>query len=332
MVRVAINGFGRIGRMVVRAGIHRDDIEFVACNDLTDKKTLTHLFKHDSSQGTFQGDVFETERGISINGKELLVLAEKNPEQLPWNDLGVDVVVESTGRFVTAEQMNAHLVAGAKKVLLSAPAKGEGVKTIVLGVNEHEYNPDEHHLLSNASCTTNCLAPLVKVLDDNYGIKRGYMTTIHAYTGDQRLLDAPHKDLRRARNAATNIVPTSTGAAKAVGLVLPHLAGKLDGIAIRVPVPVGSVTDFVCELSKDVTKEEINWLMQEVATHHLHSIIAYSEAPLVSSDIVGNSHSSIFDASLTFAQGNLVKIVSWYDNEWGYSNRICDFIAKLLNR
>jgi glyceraldehyde 3-phosphate dehydrogenase len=330
MVRVAINGFGRIGRMVVRAGIHRDDIEFVACNDLTDKKTLTHLFKHDSSQGAFKGDVFETERGISINGKELLVLAEKDPAHLPWNDLAIDVVVEATGRFVTAEQMNAHLVAGAKKVLLSAPAKGEGVKTIVLGVNEHEYNPSEHHLLSNASCTTNCLAPLVKVLDDNYGIKRGYMTTIHAYTGDQRLLDAPHRDLRRARNAATNIVPTSTGAAKAVGLVLPHLAGKLDGIAVRVPVPVGSVTDFVCELSKDVTKEEINWLIREVAQHHLHSIIEYSEAPLVSSDIVGNPHSSIFDASLTFAQGNMVKVVSWYDNEWGYSNRICDLIAKLL--
>ncbi|MCF7798647.1 type I glyceraldehyde-3-phosphate dehydrogenase [Candidatus Woesearchaeota archaeon] len=332
MVRVAINGFGRIGRMVVRAGITRDDIEFVACNDLTDKKTLAHLFKHDSSQGKFSGDVHETEQGISINGKEILVFAEKNPSQLPWGELNIDVVIESTGIFRTKEQMQLHVQAGAKKVMLSAPAKGEEVKTFVLGVNEHEYNSKTDNFVSNASCTTNCLAPLVKVLDDNFGVKKGYMTTIHAYTGDQRLLDAPHTDLRRARSAAANIIPTSTGAAIAVGKVMPHLAGKLDGIAIRVPVSVGSVTDFVCELSKETSKEEINWLMAEVAQHHLHSIVEYSEAPLVSSDIVGNPHSSIFDSSLTFVNGTMVKIVSWYDNEWGYSNRVCDFVAQMMRQ
>jgi len=330
MVRVAINGFGRIGRMVVRAGIAREDIEFVACNDLTDKKTLAHLFKHDSSQGTFSGAVHETEKGISINGKELLIFSERDPTKLPWGELGIDVVVESTGIFRTKEQMELHIQAGAKKVMLSAPAKGEGVKTIVLGVNEHDYDKEKHHLVSNASCTTNCLAPLVKVLDDNFGVERGYMTTIHAYTGDQRLLDAPQSDLRRARSAAINIIPTTTGAAIAVGKVIPHLAGKLDGIAIRVPVPVGSVTDFVCELKKETTKEEINWLISEVSKYHMSSIVQYSEEPLVSSDIVGNSHSSIFDASLTFAKGNMVKIVSWYDNEWGYSNRVCDFVAMMM--
>ncbi len=329
MVRVAINGFGRIGRMVVRAGINRDDIEFIACNDLTDKKTLAHLFKHDSIHGTFSEDVHETEQGISIAGKEILVLAERDPAKLPWKKLDIDVVIESTGFFRTKEKMELHLQAGAKKVMLSAPAKGDGVKTFVLGVNEHEYDPKKHHLVSNASCTTNCLAPIVKVLDDNFGVKRGYMTTVHAFTGDQRLVDAPHPDLRRARAAAINIVPTSTGAAIAVGKVIPHLAGKLNGIALRVPVPDGSITDFVCELERETTKEEINWLMKEVSKHHLRGILEYSEEPLVSTDIIGNAHSSIFDAGLTFVQGNMVKVVSWYDNEWGYSNRICDFITKM---
>ncbi len=331
MVRIAINGFGRIGRMVLRAGLQHDDLEFVACNDLTDKETLAHLFKHDSSHGIFQGNVHVTERGIMIDGKELLVFAQRDPETLPWKDLGIDVVIESTGFFTNEEGMKKHLRAGAKKVLLSAPGKGDGIKTIVLGVNEHEYDSATHHLVSNASCTTNCLAPLAKVLDDNFGIRRGYMTTVHAYTGDQRLLDAPHSDLRRARSAATNIVPTSTGAAKAVGLVLPHLAGKLDGIAVRVPVPDGSLTDFVVELNRDVTLEEVTSLLKNVSEHHLKGILEYREDPLVSTDIIGNPHSSIFDSKLTFVQGNMVKLCSWYDNEWGYSNRVVQ-LARLLMR
>jgi len=330
MIRVAINGFGRIGRMVLRAGINNPELEFVACNDLTDKKTLAHLFKYDSVHGRFQGEVSETDKGLKINGKELLILSERNPENLPWKELNIDVVVESTGFFRTAETMGLHLKAGAKKVLLSAPARGKGVKTIVLGVNEHEYHPEIDHLVSNASCTTNCLAPIVKVLDDNFGVKRGYMTTIHSYTGDQKLVDAPHKDLRRARAAANNIVPTSTGAAKAVGEVMPHLSGKLDGIALRVPLPDGSITDFVCELNCEVTKEMINDLMKNVSNYHLKNILEYEEDPIVSSDIVGNAHSSIFDSQLTFVNGNMVKVVSWYDNEWGYSNRVCDLLPLLF--
>lgn len=330
MIRVAINGFGRIGRMVMRASLDHPEIEVIACNDLTDINTLAHLFKHDSVHGTFKGDVYKTEKGISINGKELIVYAEKDPANLPWGEIGVDVVVESTGFFLTKELASKHIQAGAKKVVISAPAKSSDVKTLVLGVNEHEYNKDTDDVVSNASCTTNCLAPLVKVLDDNFGVKRGYISTVHAYTGDQRLLDAPHRDLRRARSAAVNIVPTSTGAAKAVGLVLPHLKGKLDGIAIRVPVPDGSMTDFVCELNKEVTKEEINILMKNVSNHHLKNILEYSEEPLVSTDIIGNPHSSIFDSSMTFANGNMVKVLSWYDNEWGYSNRVCELIKLLL--
>lgn len=328
MVKVAINGFGRIGRMFMRASLDHPEIEVVACNDLTDIETLAHLFKYDSVHGKFKGLVEAHHDGISINGKFLYVYAEKDPANLPWRNLNVDVVVESTGFFLTKELAFKHIFAGARKVVLSAPAKDD-TKTIVLGVNEHEYNKDEDHIISNASCTTNCLAPIVKVLDDNFGVKRGYMTTVHAYTGDQRLVDSPHKDLRRARSAAVNVTPTSTGAAKAVGKVLPHLNGKLDGIAIRVPVPDGSVTDFVCELNKEVSKEEINNLMKNVANHHLNKILEYTEDPIVSSDIVGNSHSSIFDASLTFANGNMIKVVSWYDNEWGYSNRLCELI-KLL--
>ncbi|MBN1175107.1 type I glyceraldehyde-3-phosphate dehydrogenase [Candidatus Woesearchaeota archaeon] len=329
MVRVAINGFGRIGRMVMRASLDHPEIEVIACNDLTDINTLAHLFKYDSVHGKFKGNVEAHHDGITINGKFMYVYAEKDPANLPWKNLGIDVVVESTGFFLTKELSSKHLLAGAKKVVISAPAKDD-TKTIVLGVNEHEYNKEEDHIVSNASCTTNCLAPIVKVLDDNFGVKRGYMTTIHAYTGDQRLVDAPHRDLRRARSAAANITPTSTGAAKAVGKVLPHLNGKLDGIAIRVPVPDGSVTDFVCELNREVSKEEINHLMKNVSNHHLNKILEYTEDPIVSSDIVGNSHSSIFDASLTFANGNMVKVVSWYDNEWGYSNRVCELIKILL--
>jgi glyceraldehyde 3-phosphate dehydrogenase len=330
MVRVAINGFGRIGRMVLRAGIKHSDLEFVACNDLTDKETLAHLFKYDSTHGTYAGKVYATENGISIDGKELLVYAKRNPEELPWKELGIDIVLESTGIFRDKEGMEKHIKAGAKKVLLSAPAKGEDVKTIVLGVNEHTYDKEKDYLVSNASCTTNCLAPLVKVLDDNYGVRRGYMTTVHAYTGDQRLQDAPHRDLRRARAAAHNIVPTSTGAAKAVGLVLPHLAGKLDGIAVRVPVIDGSLTDFVVELDKEVTADQVNELMRNVSQHHLQGIIEFREDEPVSSDIIGNTHSSIFDSKMTKSTGNLLKVCSWYDNEWGYSNRAVQLLLYMF--
>ncbi|MFP4118754.1 MAG: type I glyceraldehyde-3-phosphate dehydrogenase [Candidatus Woesearchaeota archaeon] len=329
-IKVAINGFGRIGRMVYRAALQYHNIEIIACNDLTDKKTLAHLFKYDSVHGRFPGEVRVTERGISVNGNEMVVLSEKNPEKLPWNEMGVDIVVESTGLFRTKEKAEQHLKAGARKVIISAPASDENVKTFVLGVNEHEYDPANDHVISNASCTTNCLAPIVKVLDDNFGVEKGFMTTTHAYTGDQRIVDAPHKDLRRARAAARNTIPTSTGAAKAVGKVMPHLKGKLDGIAMRVPVADGSITDFVAVLKKETTTQEINELMKNVSQHHLNEVLDYTEEPLVSSDIVGNPHSSIFDAPLTFTQGNMVKVVSWYDNEWGYSNRVCDMILRML--
>jgi len=330
MIRVAINGFGRIGRMVLRAGINNPEIEFVACNDLTDKKMLAHLFKHDSVHGKFNGSVEISDKGLIINNKEILIFSERDPEQLPWKELNIDVVVESTGFFRTKETMEKHLKAGAKKVLLSAPAKGDGVKTLVLGVNEHTYDPETDDLVSNASCTTNCLAPMVKVLNDNYGIEKGLMTTVHAFTGDQRIVDAPHNDYRRARAAAVNIVPTSTGAAIAVGKVIPELDGKLDGMAMRVPVPDGSITDLVCELKRPVTKEELNELMKNVSQHHLKGILEYQEEPIVSTDIIGNPHSSIFDSQLTKVQGNMVKVVSWYDNEWGYSNRICELIPFLF--
>ena len=329
MKKVAINGFGRIGRMVLRAGINDPEIEFVACNDLTDKETLAYLFKHDSVHGTFKGEVGTYDEGLVINGKYIKIFAEKDPKQLPWGELNIDVVIESTGRFRTKELAEQHRIAGAKKVIISAPAKGDGVKTIVFGVNEHTYDSGEHHILSNASCTTNCLAPVVKVLEDNYRIRFGYMTTVHAYTGDQRLVDAPNKDVRRGRSAAANIVPTTTGAAKAVGEVIPRLKGKLDGIAIRVPVPDGSITDFVCELETTPTIEELNALMKNVANFHMKGILEYSEEPLVSTDIIDNPHSSIFDSKLTRIEGNLVKVVAWYDNEWGYSNRLIQFIKYL---
>ncbi|MEA3398907.1 MAG: type I glyceraldehyde-3-phosphate dehydrogenase [Patescibacteria group bacterium] len=327
--KIAINGFGRIGRMVIRAGIDDPNIKFVACNDLTDKKSLAYLFKYDSVHGKFKGDVDVYEEGIIINGNKIKIFAEKDPSKLPWGDLDIDVVIESTGRFRTKELAEQHIIAGAKKVILSAPPKGKGIKTIVFGVNEHTYDSLKHHIVSNASCTTNCLAPIVKILDDNYGIKFGYMTTVHAYTGNQTLVDSPSDDLRRGRSAAMNIVPTTTGAAKAVGDVIPHLKGKLDGIAIRVPVVDGSITDFVCELETLPSVEELNKLIKSVSEHHMKEVLEYQNEDIVSSDIIGNSHSSIFDSKLTRVEGNLVKVISWYDNEWGYSNRVIDLI-KLL--
>jgi len=328
MVKVAINGFGRIGRMVFKAGLDDPSIEFVAVNDLTDNETLAHLLKYDSVHGKLAKEVSFNDNAIIVDGKELKVFAERDPVNLPWASLGVDVVVESTGFFRTREKAAKHLTAGAKRVLISAPSPDADF-TIVKGVNEHEYNPEKHKIVSNASCTTNCLAPIVKVLNDNFGVKRGYMTTIHSYTGDQRLLDAPHKDLRRARCAAVNIVPTTTGAAKAVTKVIPELAGKLDGMAIRVPTPDGSITDFVCELGKETSREDLNSLFWNVANEHLKGVLEFTAEPLVSSDIVGNPASSIFDSKSTMVNGNFVKIVSWYDNEWGYSNRMIDVI-KLL--
>ncbi len=324
MIRVAINGFGRIGRMVFRAGQDKE-IEFVAINDLTDTKTLAHLLKYDSAHGKLGKEVTSDEHNLYINGKQLKVLSEKDPSNLPWKELNIDVVIESTGFFLTKEKANLHIKAGAKKVILSAPAKDKDILTIVKGVNEHDYKGEE--IVSNASCTTNCLAPLVKVLDDNFGVEKGMMTTVHAYTADQRLVDGPHSDLRRARSAAQNIVPTTTGAAKAVSQVMPHLSGKLDGIALRVPVVDGSITDFTCTLKKDVTVQQVNELFKNVASHHLKDVIEYTEDPIVSSDIVGNPHSSIFDSKCTnVIDGRLVKVVSWYDNEWGYSNRLIDLV------
>ena len=329
-IKVGINGFGRIGRMVTRAILanYKDQIEIVGVNDLTDTKTLAHLFKHDSSQGTFAGDVSVDGDTITIDDMSFKVTAERDPANLNWGDLGVDVVVESTGFFVDKDSAGKHLEAGAKKVIISAPAKG-GVKTVVLGVNDNEID-DETLIYSNASCTTNCLAPMAKVLDDNFGIVKGFMTTIHAYTGDQRILDAPHKDLRRVRAAAINIVPTSTGAARAVGLVLPHLNGKLDGGAVRVPTPTGSLTDFVCEVEKETTAEEVNAAFKAAAEGPLKGILQFSTDPLVSTDIVGNPHSNIFDSDLTKVDGKLVKVIGWYDNEAGYSARTADLITKIL--
>jgi len=330
MIKVAINGFGRIGRQVLQAGINDPEIEWVAINDLTDTKTLAHLLKYDSVHGISKYSVKSTDGGIIIAGKFIKVFAEKDPEKLPWKDLNIDVVVESTGFFTDREGALKHLKAGAKKVLISAPAKGVDI-TLVKGVNEHLYNKDKHHIISNASCTTNCLAPLVKVLNDNFGVVHGFMTTVHAYTADQRLVDAPHKDLRRARSAAVSTVPTTTGAAKTVAEVIPELRGKLDGLALRVPVPDGSITDFVCELNKDVTIEEINTLFKNVSEYHLKGIIQYSEEPLVSVDIIHNPHSAIFDSELTMVMDKrFVKVVAWYDNEWGYSNRMIDIIKILL--
>ncbi len=332
MVKVAINGFGRIGRMVLRAGWHDPAVEFVAVNDLTSTEELAYLLRHDSAHQQFAGAVEHDEQHIIIDGKPIQVFAEKDPEALPWGELGVDVVVESTGFFLTRELAGKHLTAGAKKVLLSAPAKSDDIPVFVQGVNQHEYDKGSMHIVSNASCTTNCLAPMVKVLNDNYGIVRGFMTTVHAYTADQHLVDSPHKkDPRRGRSAAINIVPTSTGAAKAVAKVIPALQGKLDGYAIRVPVPDGSITDFVCELDKAVTAEEVNALFRNVAEHHMQGILLYTEEPLVSEDIIGNGHSCVFDASLTkVIDGRFLKVFGWYDNEWGYSRRMIDMAKQMV--
>jgi glyceraldehyde 3-phosphate dehydrogenase len=331
-VRVGINGFGRIGRNLFRAAqATSTDIEWVAVNDLTDPKTLAQLLKYDSILGPYPGTIEVTDDGIVVDGKPLKVLAERDPGALPWGDLGVDVVVESTGFFTKRADAAKHLEAGAKKVIISAPATEPDV-TVVLGVNFDQYDKDAHHVISNASCTTNCLAPVAKVLNDAIGIKHGLMTTIHAYTQDQNLQDAPHKDLRRARAAAINLVPTSTGAAKAVGLVLPELNGKLHGFAVRAPIPTGSMVDLTFEAQRETSVQEINELFKSKAdTGDLKGILQYTEDPLVSSDIVTNPYASIFDSGLTAViDGTLVKVVSWYDNEWGYSNRLADLIQKVL--
>lgn len=329
-IKVGINGFGRIGRMVTRAILakYADQIEVVGVNDLTDTGTLAHLFKYDSSQGTFNGQVKADGDQLHIDGTSFKVTAERDPANLNWGVLGVDVVVESTGFFTDKDSAGKHLQAGAKKVVISAPAKGD-IQTIVLGVNDDKIDPSIE-IYSNASCTTNCLAPMAKVIDDNFGLVKGFMTTIHAYTGDQRILDAPHKDMRRARAAAINIVPTSTGAAKAVGLVLPHLNGKLDGGAVRVPTPTGSLTDLVCEVSKETTAEEVNAAFKSASEGSLNGILEFTTQPLVSSDIVGNPHSNIFDSDLTKVDGKLVKVIGWYDNEAGYSMRTADLITRIM--
>jgi glyceraldehyde 3-phosphate dehydrogenase len=331
-VRVGINGFGRIGRNVFRAAQAANaDIEWVAVNDLTDSKTLAHLLKYDSVLGPYKGDVEATDTGLRVDGNDLKVLAERDPGALPWGELGVDVVIESTGFFTDRENAAKHIEAGAKKVLISAPAKGDDL-TVVLGVNFDKYDSSKHEVISNASCTTNCLAPFAKVVNDAIGIKHGLMTTIHAYTADQNLQDAPHKDLRRARAAAINLVPTSTGAAKAVGLVLPELNGKLHGFAVRAPVPTGSVVDLTFEAERETSVEEVNEAFKAKSdTGDLAGILRYTEDPLVSTDIVGDPFSSIVDCGLTAViDGTMVKVVSWYDNEWGYSNRIVDLVQKLL--
>ncbi|MFD2613999.1 type I glyceraldehyde-3-phosphate dehydrogenase [Paenibacillus gansuensis] len=331
MVKVGINGFGRIGRNVFRAALNNPNVEIVAINDLTDVKMLAHLLKYDTTHGRLNADVKPTEGAIIVNGKEIKVFAERNPENLPWGEYGVEIVVESTGIFTAKDKASLHLKGGAKKVIISAPATDEDI-TIVLGVNEDKYDPAAHTIISNASCTTNCLAPFAKVLNDKFGIVKGMMTTVHSYTNDQSVLDLPHKDARRARAAAENIIPSTTGAAKAVSLVLPELKGKLNGMAMRVPTPNVSVTDLVVELAQNVTVEDVNGALKVAAEGPLKGILNYSDEPLVSSDYNGDPASSTIDALSTMVVGdNMVKVVSWYDNEWGYSNRVVDlaaFIAK----
>ncbi|MEC9492206.1 type I glyceraldehyde-3-phosphate dehydrogenase [Flexistipes sp.] len=330
-VKVAINGFGRIGRCAFRAAVEKAmDIDFVAINDLTDAATLAHLLQYDSVHSKAGFEVDYTDDSIIVNGKKIKVLAEKDPSNLPWKDLGVDVVIESTGLFRKREQASKHLQAGAKKVVISAPAEDPDI-TVNLGVNFDKYDKEKHNIISNASCTTNCLAPVAKVLNDKFGIVNGLMTTVHSYTNDQKILDLPHKDIRRARAAAVSMIPTSTGAAKAVGLVLPELKGKLDGIAIRVPTPNVSLVDLSCTLKKQVTKEDVNSAVKEASEGEMKGILLYTEEELVSVDYNGNPYSSIFDAPLTkVMDGNNVKVFSWYDNEWGYSNRIAELVTKIL--
>ena len=331
-VRVGINGFGRIGRNFFRA-VHASgaDIQIVGVNDLTDNKTLAHLLKYDSILGRLDAEVSYSEDSITVGGHTIKAVAERDPAALPWGDLGADIVIESTGHFTDATKARAHIDAGAKKVIISAPAKNED-GTFVMGVNNEDYDSATMHVISNASCTTNCLAPMAKVIDEHFGIEQGLMTTIHAYTNDQVILDFPHKDLRRARAAATNMIPTTTGAAKAVSLVLPGLKGKLDGYAMRVPVPTGSATDLTVRLSKSVTADEVNAAIKAASEGALKGILGYTEDPIVSSDIVTDPHSCIFDAQLTNAQGSMLKVVGWYDNEWGYSNRLADLTAYVADR
>ena len=327
MVRVGINGFGRIGRNFFRAALaSKADIEVVGVNDLTDVKTLAHLLKYDSILGRLDASVSHTQNSITVNGKTIKVFAERDPGNLPWNEVKADIVIESTGFFTKAADAKKHIAGGAKKVIISAPATDEDV-TIVMGVNQDKYDPSSHNIISNASCTTNCLAPMAKVLDEEFGIVRGLMTTIHAYTNDQAILDQPHKDLRRARAAALSIIPTSTGAAKAISLVLPNLKGKLDGYALRVPVPTGSATDLTVELAKEVSAADINSAIKRASESSLKGILSYTEDPIVSADIVTDPSSCIFDAGLTKVIGSTVKVVGWYDNEWGYSNRLVDLVG-----
>jgi glyceraldehyde 3-phosphate dehydrogenase len=330
-LKAGINGFGRIGRNVFRAAHAAGaDIDWVGVNDITDTKTLAHLLKYDSILGPFPGEVSHTDDSIVVDGKELKVFAERDPADLPWSDVGADVVIESTGLFTDRDSAAKHLDAGAKKVIISAPASGPDA-TLVLGVNFDAYDKENHTVVSNASCTTNCLAPVAKVLHDEFGIESGLMTTIHAYTADQRLQDMPHKDLRRARAAAINLIPTSTGAAKAIGVVIPELEGKLNGTSVRAPIPTGSLTDLVAVLGRETNAEEVNNLFKERAdTGDLEGILSYTEDPIVSSDIVKSPYSSIFDAGMTMVIGNLVKVGAWYDNEWGYSNRVVDLAQKVL--
>ncbi len=327
-VKIGINGFGRIGRMVFRVAVANKNVEVVGINDLTNAKTLAHLLKYDSTQGRFQGTVEAKENSIVVNGREIPITAIKNPAEIPWKQYGAEVVIESTGVFAKKEQCLEHLKAGAKKVILTVPPKDAIDNMIVLGVNAGALKPTDQ-VVSNASCTTNCLAPMVKVLHENFGVVKGLMTTIHAYTNDQRILDFPHSDLRRARSAAVSMIPTTTGAAKAVGKVIPELSGKLNGMAVRVPTPDGSFTDFVAELKREVTVEEINAAMKKAAGSSLKGILEYTEDPIVSIDIVGNPHSCIFDAPSTMVLGNMVKVCGWYDNEWGYSNRVVELVAHL---
>ena len=332
MVKVAINGFGRIGRNVFRAAYNNPEVEIVAVNDLTDAKMLAHLLKYDSVHGKFEATVEATTDGMLVDGKLIKVTAERDPAQLPWKELGVELVVESTGRFTKREDAAKHIEAGAKKVIISAPASNEDV-TVVMGVNEEKYDPANHHVISNASCTTNCLAPVAKVLHEKFSVVRGLMTTVHSYTNDQQILDLPHKDYRRARAAAMSMIPTTTGAAKAVALVLPELKGKLNGFAMRVPTPNVSVVDLVVELEKNVTVEEVNEAMKNAANNELKGVLQYSEEPLVSIDYNHDPHSSSFDALSTMVmEGNMVKVLSWYDNEWGYSNRVVDLAAYIAKK
>ena len=328
--RIAINGFGRIGRVLFRVLQKRTNIEIIAINDLSDAKTLAHLLKYDSVHGVFEGTISAEENLLIVNGNKIKIFSEKDPAQLPWKSLEIDIVVESTGFFLDKKNAEKHLLAGAKKVILSAPPKTDEIKTIVIGINDNLLQKDDL-IVSNASCTTNCAAPMIKVLDENWGIEDAYITTVHSYTGDQRLHDAPHKDLRRARAAAVSIVPTTTGAAKAITKIFPHLHGKMGGCGIRVPVPDGSLTDITCTLKKKVSVEEINAVFKKAAETNLKNVLQYTADPIVSIDIVGNPYSCIFDAELTSVLGGMVKVIGWYDNEFGYSNRLADLIDKMSN-